>query len=113
MSYEIKTGPAKIISEVDENGAAYYDVEIEKVFQNTDTHQKNMVIKVVDSDLIRKTGGIVQGMSGSPIIQNDMIVGAVTHVFISDPLKGYAIFAQTMVKTERDHFEQNSLPKAS
>ena len=55
-----------------------------------------MIIKVTDNDLLEKTGGIVQGMSGSPIIQNDKLVGAVTHVFVNDPSKGYAIFADTM-----------------
>ena len=57
-----------------------------------------MVIKVTDEELLQKTGGIVQGMSGSPIVQNGMLVGAVTHVFINDPTQGYAIFAQTMLE---------------
>ena len=57
-----------------------------------------MVIKVTDEKLLQKTGGIVQGMSGSPIVQNGMLVGAVTHVFINDPTQGYAIFAQTMLE---------------
>jgi len=100
MSYEIKTGPAQIIAEINDQGAKYYDVEITKIFQNTDAHQKNMVVKVTDSGLISETGGIVQGMSGSPIVQNGMLVGAVTHVFVNNPLQGYAIFAQTMVDTE-------------
>ena len=55
-----------------------------------------MIIKITDERLIEKTGGIVQGMSGSPIIQNDKIIGAVTHVFISDPTRGYGIFAENM-----------------
>ena len=59
---------------------------------------KGMVIKVTDKNLIEKTGGIVQGMSGSPIIQNDLIIGAVTHVFVNDPTKGYGIFMETMLK---------------
>lgn len=92
---EVKTGKAQIISTVDENGAQYYDVEITKIYSKSD--QRNMVIEVTDKRLIEKTGGIVQGMSGSPIIQNGMLVGAVTHVLVNDPLKGYGIFAQTML----------------
>ena len=59
-----------------------------------------MIIKITDYELINKTGGIVQGMSGSPIIQNGRLVGAVTHVFLNDPTKGYGIFAETMIKKE-------------
>ena len=60
-----------------------------------------MIIKVTDETLIEQTGGIVQGMSGSPIIQDDMLVGAVTHVFVNDPLSGYAIFAEYMLDTAK------------
>ena len=56
-----------------------------------------MIIRITDPHLISKTGGIVQGMSGSPIVQNGKLAGAVTHVFVNDPLKGYAIFAETML----------------
>ncbi len=97
MDYEVKEGKAQIISTVDNNGAKYYDIEITKI-SNSDTGIKNMVIKITDEELIEKTGGIVQGMSGSPIIQNGMLVGAVTHVFLNDPTQGYAIFAQTMLE---------------
>ena len=95
MSYEVEEGNAQIISSVDNEGAKYYDIEITKL---SDTEEKNMVIKITDEELIKKTGGIVQGMSGSPIIQNGMLVGAVTHVFLGDPTQGYAIFAQTMLE---------------
>ncbi len=101
MEYEVKTGSARIISTVDENGPQYYDIEITKISPSNDEN-KHMVIKVTDSELIEKTGGIVQGMSGSPIIQNGMLVGAVTHVLINDPQKGYGIFAETMLKTALD-----------
>lgn len=57
-----------------------------------------MTIKVVDERLLEKTGGIIQGMSGSPIIQNGKLIGAVTHVYVNDPTKGYGIFAETMVE---------------
>ena len=61
-----------------------------------------MLIEVTDEELIAKTGGIVQGMSGSPIIQNGMLVGAVTHVLVNNPLEGYAIFAESMVETSKE-----------
>lgn len=95
---EITAGPAQIISTVDINGPKYYDIEIVKVFLQNDSNNKNMIIKITDPELIEKTGGIVQGMSGSPIIQNGMLVGAVTHVFVNDPLQGYGIFAENMLK---------------
>lgn len=97
---EVTTGKAQIISCVDEKGPSYYDIEIIRVSVNDDEN-KNMVIKVTDDELIEKTGGIVQGMSGSPIIQRGMLVGAVTHVLINDPTKGYGIFASTMLETAR------------
>ncbi len=96
---EVKTGPAKIISTVDGAGPQYYDIEITKVNAQADSEKRNMVIRVTDTTLTAKTGGIVQGMSGSPIIQDGMLVGAVTHVFVNDPTQGYAIFAQTMLDT--------------
>lgn len=92
---EVKTGKAQIISTVDSEGPQYYDIEITRIYSKSG--QRNMTIEVTDERLIKKTGGIVQGMSGSPIIQNGMLVGAVTHVFVNDPTKGYAIFAQTML----------------
>lgn len=94
---EIKKGKAKILSTIDGTRPEYYDIEIEDVSYNSNNNCKNMVIKVTDKNLLNKTGGIVQGMSGSPIIQNNMLVGAVTHVFVNDPTHGYAIFAETML----------------
>ena len=98
LRQEVKTGAAQIICTVDNTGAEYYNIEIKKIFDGTD-NQRNMVIKVTDPVLLEKTGGIVQGMSGSPILQNGMLVGAVTHVFVDDPTEGYAIFAQNMTET--------------
>lgn len=98
LRQEVKTGAAQIICTVDDTGAEYYNIEIRKIFDGTD-NQRNMVIKVTDPVLLKKTGGIVQGMSGSPILQNGMLVGAVTHVFVDDPTEGYAIFAQNMTET--------------
>ena len=98
LGSEVKTGKAQIVSTVDSGEPQYFDIEITKI-RRGDDEDKNMVIKVTDEDLLRKTGGIVQGMSGSPIVQNGMLVGAVTHVFVNDPQQGYAIFAQTMIST--------------
>ena len=107
---EIEKGRAQIISTVDENGPQMYEIEITKIsYENSE--DKNLVIKVIDEDLLEKTGGIVQGMSGSPIIQNGMLVGAVTHVFIGDPTQGYAIFSRTMLQRMRSADE--SIQKAS
>ncbi len=92
---EVKKGEAQIISTVDGNSPQAYDIEIIKVNYKGDG-EKDIVFKVKDDRLIEKTGGIVQGMSGSPIIQNNKLVGAVTHVIVDNPKKGYGIFAQTM-----------------
>lgn len=92
---EVKKGLAQIISTVDGNSPQTYDIEIVKVNYKGDG-EKDIVFKVKDDKLIEKTGGIVQGMSGSPIIQNNKLVGAVTHVIVDNPKKGYGIFAQTM-----------------
>ncbi len=94
---EVRTGKAKIISTVDESGPNYYEIEIEKISPD-DPDNRNMIIRVTDKVLLEKTGGIVQGMSGSPIVQNGMLVGAVTHVFVNEPQRGYAILAENMVE---------------
>ncbi len=93
---QVKEGKAKILTTVDKE-VEMYDIEILKVARQNYPSPKGMVIKVVDKKLIDKTGGIVQGMSGSPIIQDGKLVGAVTHVFVNDPLKGYGIFAEWMI----------------
>ena len=92
---EVERGFAQIICTVDESGPQVYSVEITRISYNEEV--KNMIIRVTDEDLIKKTGGIIQGMSGTPIIQNGKLIGAITHVIINNPLKGYAIFAQTML----------------
>ena len=106
MKQEITVGKAKIITTIDGEGPKAYDCEIKKIYHNDSSLIKNMVIKVTDSELIEKTGGIVQGMSGSPIIQNGKFVGAVTHVFVDDCTCGYAIFAENMLKTAQSVMEQ-------
>lgn len=99
MSYEVKEGPAQIISTINQKETKTYDIYIEKIYHYNNNSNKNMVIRVTDKELLEKTGGIVQGMSGSPIIQDGMLVGAVTHVFVNNPEKGYAIFAEEMINT--------------
>ncbi|HOG00352.1 MAG: SpoIVB peptidase precursor [Firmicutes bacterium ADurb.Bin248] len=93
---EITTGEASILASIDNGGVREYRCEIVKIYQQPLTESKGMVIRITDEELISKAGGIVQGMSGSPIIQNGRLVGAVTHVFINDPLKGYGIYALWM-----------------
>ncbi|MBN7572643.1 MULTISPECIES: SpoIVB peptidase [Clostridium] len=95
---EISVGKAKIITTVDESGPQEFDIEIEKTLNQSIPGSKSMVIKITDPRLLQKTGGIVQGMSGSPIIQNDKIVGAVTHVLINKPDTGYGIYIEWMLQ---------------
>jgi stage IV sporulation protein B len=95
---EIKEGKAQILTTIDDNGPKLYDIEIEKLLTQEEPGPKSMVIKVTDPVLLEKTGGIVQGMSGSPIIQNNKIVGAVTHVLINKPDTGYGIYIEWMLK---------------
>lgn len=95
---ETERGQAQIICTVDGEGPKLYTVEITRVSFRDNNNGKNMVVKVVDEELMEKTGGIVQGMSGSPIIQNGKLVGALTHVIVDNPQKGYGIFAQSMVE---------------
>lgn len=95
---EIKEGPAQIITTIDENGPKYYDIVIEKLLNQDSPGTKSMVIRITDDTLLEKTGGIVQGMSGSPIIQNNKIIGAVTHVLINKPDTGYGIYIEWMVR---------------
>lgn len=90
---EIKLGPANIISCVN-NEIRVYDIEISKIFYQSKPNEKSFVIKITDDDLLEMTNGIIQGMSGSPVIQNNKIIGAVTHVFMNDPSKGYGIYIE-------------------
>lgn len=96
LPQEVQKGFCQIITTVDESGPQIYSAEITRIYQNDD--EKNMIIKITDDRLIEKTGGIVQGMSGTPIIQNGKLVGAITHVIVNNPLKGYGVFAQTMLE---------------
>ena len=99
LKQEIKEGKAYILTTLDKNVVEQFEISIEKISLSANNQTKNMIIRVTDENLIKRTGGIVQGMSGSPIIQNGQLVGAVTHVFVNDPTKGYAIFAENMLET--------------
>lgn len=93
---EVKSGKATIIANVSGNEVCEYDIEIEKVFSSSgDT--RNMLLHITDPNLLDTTGGIVQGMSGSPILQNGKIIGAVTHVLVGDATRGYGIFIENML----------------
>ncbi|MBE6871358.1 MAG: SpoIVB peptidase [Ruminococcaceae bacterium] len=94
---EIHEGSACILCTLGENGPKEYQVNIVSVNKNSNRMTKNMVVEVTDARLLEKTGGIIQGMSGSPIIQNGKLIGAVTHVFVNDPTKGYGIFIENML----------------
>lgn len=91
-------GDAKIICTLNNNIREEYDVKIKTIYRNNNYDNKSMIIKVTDKRLLEKTGGIIQGMSGSPVIQNGKLVGVVTHVMINDPTTGYAVFADLMIK---------------
>lgn len=95
---EIKKGPAKIILALEDGIRKEYDIEIKKIYKNNTEDNKSMLIEITDDELIEKTGGIIQGMSGAPIVQNGKFVGAITHVLINNPRQGYALFGETMIK---------------
>ena len=96
--HEISLGKAAILTTIDDKGIQEFDIRILKVTRQAKIGSKGLVIEITDPLLLEKTGGIVQGMSGSPIIQNGMLVGAVTHVFVNDPTKGYGIFIEWMLE---------------
>ena len=94
---EVKTGKAVIRATVNGDTPREYSVEILKIYPKSKDSGRNLLIKVTDPALLEQTGGIVQGMSGSPIIQNGKLVGAVTHVLVNDPTTGYGIFIENML----------------
>ncbi len=96
-SEEVKTGAATIRATVSDGAPREYSVEIVNIYPKTRPDGRNLLLKVTDPDLIAATGGIVQGMSGSPIIQDGKLVGAVTHVLVNDPTRGYGIFIENML----------------
>lgn len=104
---EARMGRAQVLTTVHGDTPKFYDIDIVKVVSQNDEAEKGMVIAVRDEELLSLTGGIVQGMSGSPIVQDGVLIGAVTHVFISDPTRGYAVHSRFMYnKTQQ--LAQNS-----
>ncbi len=95
---EVQTGKAYILTTLEDNKVDKYEIEIQKTELQDLPDQKSMIIKVTDKRLLKETGGIVQGMSGSPIIQNGRLIGAVTHVFVNDPTKGYGLYIEWMLQ---------------
>ena len=95
---EIKIGKATIKCALENGKIDEYEIEIEKIFKENNYDNKSMLIKITDERLLEKTGGIIQGMSGSPIIQNGKFVGAITHVLVNNPTEGYAVFGDIMIK---------------
>ena len=93
---QVHIGPATILANVSGTEVAEYDVEILKVFDHA-ADTRDLMLKVTDPDLLEQTGGIVQGMSGSPLLQNGRLIGAVSHVFINDPGKGYGVYIGNML----------------
>ena len=104
MGYQesVEIGPATILSTIDGEEIREYRVEIIQASRQLAPAQKSMVVKVTDPELLEKTGGIVQGMSGSPILQNGRIIGAVTHVFVDDPTQGYGLYIEWMLAQARE-----------
>ena len=94
---EVFEGNATVLSNVEGSEVCEYEAKITRI-NDDETNTKGLIIKIVDKRLLEKTGGIVQGMSGSPILQNGKLVGAVTHVFVNDPTRGYGIFIDNMLK---------------
>ena len=97
MIEEIQEGPAEILTVIQDDKIEKFRIEIIKIFNQNKPDGKGMIIKVTDPRLLDQTGGIIQGMSGSPIIQKGKLIGAVTHVFVNSPAKGYGIFAEWML----------------
>ncbi len=97
LASQVRTGPAELLTVLDGDKMERFAVNIRRVYSQSRAAAKGMILEVTDKGLLERTGGIVQGMSGSPIIQNGKLVGAVTHVFVNDPTRGYGIFAEWML----------------
>ena len=110
MKHEVETGKAYIYTTTEGSRPKKYEIEIEKLVMSEEEKGQNMVIHVTDPALLEKTGGILQGMSGSPIVQNGMLVGSVTHVFVKDPTRGFGIFAENIQNNAKNvsFYQKNS-----
>jgi stage IV sporulation protein B len=113
LSNQVKAGPAKILTVVNNDQVEEFNIEIVSTIPQKFPATKGMVIKVTDPKLLEKTGGIVQGMSGSPIIQNGKLVGAVTHVFVNDPTSGYGVHIEWMLNDAGINIYDKPVEKAS
>ncbi|MBO5711261.1 MAG: hypothetical protein J6R47_00345, partial [Acholeplasmatales bacterium] len=102
----VKKGKAQIVTVISGNMIKKYDIEIEEVDKQSSTNIKGIKFKVVDKELLQETGGIIQGMSGSPIIQDDKLVGAVTHVSLNDASYGYGIYIEWMLEDMGVHLTE-------
>ncbi|HHW66753.1 SpoIVB peptidase [Defluviitalea raffinosedens] len=100
LQHEIHEGKAVIRSNISGNKIEEFDIYIQKISKFNQDASKGMIVKITDPRLLDKTNGIVQGMSGSPILQDGKLIGAITHVFVQDPTKGYGIFIESMLKKE-------------
>ena len=106
-SSEVQTGEAEVITSIDNNGPRAYSMVIERIDAG-DNGNKSMIVRITDTALLAATGGIVQGMSGSPVIQDGKLIGAVTHVLVSDPERGYGIAIENMLaQTYSPSFSEN------
>ena len=113
LSHQVKEGPAKILTVVNDDRVEEFNIEIVSTIPQKFPATKGMVIKVTDPKLLEKTGGIVQGMSGSPIIQDGKLVGAVTHVFVNDPTSGYGVHIEWMLNEAGINIYETPKNKAS
>nr|WP_034658800.1 SpoIVB peptidase [Robertmurraya massiliosenegalensis] len=113
LSHQVKEGPAQILTVVDNDEVKLFDIDIVSTIPQKFPATKGMVLKVTDKELLDKTGGIVQGMSGSPIIQDGKVVGAVTHVFVNDPTSGYGVHIEWMLNEAGIDIYEKEEEKAS
>ncbi|EPZ48937.1 SpoIVB peptidase [Alicyclobacillus acidoterrestris] len=104
---QVHVGPAKLYTVVHGQQVEAFDVQIDNVARQASPATKSMIVRVTDPRLLNETGGIIQGMSGSPLVQDNRLIGAVTHVFVSDPTRGYAVYAMWMLK-QTEHLTDNS-----
>lgn len=107
VSSQVRVGKATILTTIGDGEPKEYEIEITKINKNKVTSPKGLVIKITDEKLIEKTGGIVQGMSGSPILQDGRLIGAVTHVMVNDPTSGYGVFIEGMLANRNLVFKSN------
>ncbi len=113
LSHQVKPGPAKILTVVEDDKVEEFDIEIVSAVPQKIPATKGMVVKITDKRLLDKTGGIVQGMSGSPIIQDGKLIGAVTHVFVNDPTSGYGVHIEWMLSEAGIDIYKKEQKKAS